>query len=90
MDGIKVGQVWRKQGPYGWCRIEKILDPRYPDYDGGLPGCVARYFPPQLKGIKLRGGKTFFLTGNWEEQIKNNRFLLKEGQPVNMLLKKKN
>lgn len=85
MDGIKVGQVWRKQGPYGWLKIERILAPGHPDYDGGLPGCVARYFPPQLKGIKLRGGKTFFLTGNWEEQVKNNRFLLKEGQPVNML-----
>ena len=82
---MQVGQVWRKHGPHGWLKIEKILDPRYPEYDGGLPGCVARYFPPQLKGIKLRGGKTYFLAGNWEEQIKMNRFLLGEGQPVNML-----
>jgi len=82
---IEVGQIWRKQGPYGWLKIERILAPGYPDYDGGLSGCVARYYPPQLKGIKRRGGKTFFLAGDWEIQVQRNRFLFEDGQPVNML-----
>jgi len=82
---LKVGQVWRKQGPYGWLKIEQILAPGCPEYDGGLPGCVARYYPPQFKGIKLKGGKTFFLAGDWEVQVQRNRFLLADGQAVNML-----
>lgn len=86
---IKEGQVWRKQGPFGWIKIEKILDPKYSseyEYDGGLLGCVARYYPPQLKGVKLCGGKTYFLAGvDWEKQVMNNRFLYEVGQPLNML-----
>lgn len=85
-ENIKEGQVYRKLGTHGWLKVEMILDPRYPEYDGGLPGCVARYYPPQTTGIKLRGGKTYFLAGiDWEDQVRNNRFLLEEGQPVNML-----
>jgi len=83
MNEIKVGQVWRKQGPYGWLRIERILDPDYGEYDGGCHGCTVTSFPPQLKGIQLRGGKRFFFADvpgmKWEDQIKNNRFLLEDG-----------
>ena len=83
-DEIKEGQIWRKDGPHGWYRIEHICDPEYPEYDGGLPGVFVTEFPPQLKGIQCRGKrKGWFITdssGNpWESQIRNNRFLLKEG-----------
>ena len=83
---IEVGQVWRKKGPYDWVKITHIEDPRYPNYDGGLIGVGVIAYPPQIKGIKLRGGRREFWPGpNCEESIKNNRFLLEEGQPVNML-----
>lgn len=80
---LKEGQIWRKQGPYDWIKIERILMPGYPDYDGGLPGIVVRHFPPQLKGIQLRGGKTGFYADTSsmtaEEQITMNRYLLPDG-----------
>ena len=82
MNELKVGQVWRKQGPYDWQRIERILDPEYDEYDGGCPGCIVTSFPPQLKGIQLRGGKRFFIGDTkeltWEEQIKINRYPLED------------
>ena len=82
-DKIEEGQVWRKEGPYGWLRVERIVAPNYPEYDGGLPGATITSFPPQLKGIQLRGGKQYFMsdspTMTWQEQIKHRRFLLKDG-----------
>jgi len=85
MEKLKIeeGQVWRKQGPYDWVKIERIVDPDYPEYDGGLPGATINAYPPQLKGIQLRGGKQYFMsdspTMTWQEQIKHNRSLLKDG-----------
>ena len=80
---IKVGQVWRKLGPYGWWKIERIVAPGYPRYDGGLPGVSITAYPPQLNGIWLRGGKQYFISDGpdhtWQEQIQHNRYLLKEG-----------
>lgn len=35
---IYPGQVWRKRGPCGWLRVEQVLIPGEPGYDGGLPG----------------------------------------------------
>ena len=76
-------QVWRKDGPYDWLKIVQIIDPNYPNYDGGIAGCRAIYYPPQLKGLQLRGGKIFFVSSvvgmSWEEQIKHNRHLLEDG-----------
>jgi hypothetical protein len=37
-----VGQVWRTAGAYGWQRVEAVLLPGSPEYDGGLPGVVVR------------------------------------------------
>lgn len=83
---IEPGQIWRKLGPYDWIKITHIEDPRYPNYDGGLIGVGVIAYPPQFKGIKLRGGHREFWPGKyWEEHVRNNRFLLEEGQPVNML-----
>ena len=83
MEQIKVDQVWRKEGPHDWLRVEKIIAPGHPDYDGGLAGATITSFPPQLKGIQLRGGKQFFMsdspTMTWQEQIRHKRFLLKDG-----------
>lgn len=82
---IKEGQIWRKEGPVGWIKIERIQDPEYPcEYDGGCHGVVVRLLPDQMKGIQCRGGKTRFMAdskdgGKWEDQVKNNRFPLKEG-----------
>lgn len=70
-------QIWRRQGPYGWIKIVRILDPRYEGYDGGLVGCSVICFPPQLKGVQCRGGCKRFVGGSdWEEQVMYNRFLL--------------
>ena len=83
---IQKGQVWRKLGPYDWLKVDMIRDPRYPEYDGGLIGCEVTFYPPQKKVINLRGGKRRFIFGrDWEEQVRDNRFLLEEGQPINML-----
>jgi hypothetical protein len=83
---IEVGQVWRKLGPYDWLKVDMIHDPRYTGYDGGLIGCSVTFFPPQKKKIVLRDGKKRFIPGHdWEEQVKENRFLLEHGQPANML-----
>ena len=80
---FEVGQVWRKDGPYDWLSIEQILDPDYPNYDNGCIGVVVKSFPPQLKGIQLRGGKRYFVASNknesWKDQITRNRHLLKKG-----------
>jgi hypothetical protein len=83
---IEVGQVWRKRGPFHWLKIENIQDPEYPGYDGGLIGCSARFYPPQLKGIKLRGGRRMFIPGrDWRNSVTESRFLLEDGQPANMM-----
>ena len=85
MKHVKIveGQIWRKQGPYNWLKIERIVDPDYQNYDGGLPGVTITSYPPQLKGIQLRGGKQYFMsnspTMSWQEQIKHNRYLLEDG-----------
>ena len=80
------GQIWRKLGPFDWIKITHIEDPKYPGYDGGLIGVGVIAYPPQLKGVKMRGGHREFWPGSeWEERVKENRFLLEEGQPANML-----
>lgn len=35
---VRVGDVWRKNGPCGWWRVRRVLMPGYKGYDGGLPG----------------------------------------------------
>lgn len=35
---LSAGQVWRKSGPIGALKIEGLLYPGQPDYDGGLQG----------------------------------------------------
>lgn len=89
---IKPGQVWRKKGPYDWLRIEHIEDPTYPSeysYDGGLPGVGITSFPPQLKGIQLKGGTRYFLAGSksesWEDQVRRNRFPLRDENEANLM-----
>jgi hypothetical protein len=93
MTGLIEGQIWRKRGPHGWLKILQILDPEYPDYDGGCHGARVVYFPPQLKRIQCRGGACRFLADDsttgviipWEEQVTNNRYLLngfKRGESV--------
>ena len=32
------GEIWRKQGPFDWCRIDRNETPEATDYVGGLPG----------------------------------------------------
>ena len=93
MTDLMEGQIWRKPGPSGWLKIIQILDPDYPNHDGGLYGAMVAYFPPQLKGIQCRGGAHRFLADDitdgvitsWEEQIAHNRYLLqgfKRGEAV--------
>ena len=80
---IEAGQVWRKDGAYDWLKVERIVDPEYPNYDGGCAGVIITSYPPQLKGIQLRGGKQHFMSNSptmtWQEQIKHNRHLLHDG-----------
>ncbi len=83
---IEAGQIWRKLGPFNWIKITHIEDPNYPNYDGGLIGVGIIAYPPQLKGVKLKGGRREFWPGrNWESRIRDNRFLLEAGQPANMM-----
>ena len=32
------GEIWRKQGPMDWCRINRNETPEASNYDGGLSG----------------------------------------------------
>jgi len=32
------GQVWRKRGPFGWIRVDRIMLPGHRHDDGGMPG----------------------------------------------------
>jgi len=79
MTNIQEGQVWRKLVPHDWVRVENIQDPTYPNYDGGMVGCSVTYFPPQLSGIQLRGGKCVFINGGWRKEITDHRYLLRAG-----------
>jgi hypothetical protein len=70
-------QIWRKEMAYDWLRVDRIQDPRYEGYDGGMIGCSVTLFPPQLHGIQCRGGKRRFIAGeDWEKEVMENRFLL--------------
>lgn len=40
---LEPGQVWRKHGPVGALKIERILLPGFPDYDGASPGVSCRH-----------------------------------------------
>ncbi|MDH0609858.1 hypothetical protein N5D28_13325 [Stutzerimonas stutzeri] len=39
---LAVGQVWRKMGPIDALRIERVMLPGNPQYDGGAPGISVR------------------------------------------------
>jgi len=80
---LEEGQIWRKQGPYGWLKILQILDPEYRGYDGGIPGARVVFYPPQTRGIECSGGNERFVADvpfegalvTWEAQITHNRYL---------------
>jgi len=36
------GDIFRKDGPIGAYKIERIMLPGYPEYDGGVPGVSVR------------------------------------------------
>ena len=76
-ETIKEGQIWRKFGPFDWLRVNNIQDPVNPAYDGGAIGCGVTLFPPQLKGMQLRGGVHRFIAGtDWRGQITATRYQL--------------
>ena len=37
------GEIWRKQGPMDWCRINRNETPEATDYDGKLPGFAVSF-----------------------------------------------
>lgn len=38
----KIGDVWRKDGPVSWARVEMRMWPGMPEYDGKLMGASVR------------------------------------------------
>lgn len=63
---FKVGQVWRKCGPVDALRIERILLPGYPRYDGGAPGISVRQSTVGSSGIYW-SKKTWFKLGTFNQ-----------------------
>lgn len=49
------GQVFRKNGPCDWMRVERVLIPGHPEYDGALPGVSVRRSDSGGRGWKKRG-----------------------------------
>lgn len=39
---VKVGDVWRKEGPCDWIKVVRVCLPDCPGHDGGAPGCSVR------------------------------------------------
>ena len=37
------GEIWRKQGPMDWCRINRNETPEATNYDGGAPGFAVSF-----------------------------------------------
>lgn len=52
---ITKGQVFRKDGPRDWMRVERVLIPEHPEYDGALPGVSVRRSDSGGRGWQKQG-----------------------------------
>jgi hypothetical protein len=60
---LSVGQVWRTEGMFGWERVERVVLPGWPDFDGGMPGIVVRERSPRGRWTQ----QTWFIPARSEE-----------------------
>ena len=57
------GEIWRKQGPMDWCRIDRNDTPEAEDYDGGLSGFAVSIGKYSFKrGRVYWHSMTYFIT----------------------------
>ena len=78
------GEIWRKQGPIDWCRIEQDETPEAVDYDGGISGFAVRFGDCSFKRKRVYWhSMTYFLTAhNYDDfvaQMKKERRYLMDG-----------
>lgn len=76
---FEAGQIWRKDGPVGWERIEEVLTPDNPYYDGGAPGIIVTSFNNQVKNQEI---KKFFYALKDVDGIKRYRHLAEPSDVV--------
>jgi len=55
VESVKPGAVWRKDGPCDWLRVERLMLPGEPGYDGGLAGVSVK--PGRSVGGKFRASR---------------------------------
>ena len=81
---IHEGEIWRKPGPFGWCKIVRNITPEAPNYDGGLSGFSVQYgnFSRKTKRIHWRALRLFAAAENYADfvkQMKGEHYHLMEG-----------
>ena len=82
-ERLERGQVWRTRGPCGWIRIESVVLPGRPEYDGGAPGVQYR-----SRSREGKWGQSWFMVARDEahalEQVTSHtyrRFLTQHTPP---------
>lgn len=63
---LAVGQVWRKMGPIDALRIERVMLPGNPQYDGGAPGISVRR---TVYSHRVKWAKDTAFMGGLEEDL---------------------
>lgn len=79
------GEIWRKQGPMDWCRIDRNETSEAEDYDGGLSGFAVRVGNFSVKKKRVYwGAMTYFITAidyaDFVAQMKGERRYLMHGE----------
>ena len=79
------GEIWRKPGPFDWCRVDRDETPEAKDYDGGLSGFAVRIgkYSSKSKRVYWRS-MTYFVTAqgydDFVAQMKGERRYLMQGK----------
>lgn len=84
------GEIWRKPGPIGWCKIVGNQTPEAPNYDGGLSGFSVQYgnFSRKTKRIYWRRLTLFVAVKSYAEfvrEMKEDYYYLMKGVVKNQL-----
>ena len=74
-EDLHIGEVWRKPGPFDWCKIESNETPEAPNYDGGLPGFGVRFgkFSNKTKRVHWRLMRYFIAVKTYAEFVERMR-----------------
>lgn len=79
------GEIWRKQGPMDWCRIDRDETPEAVDVDASLPGFVVSFgnYSFKQKRVYWRSLRYFIAVADYPafvvEMEREKRYLMKGG-----------